>query len=67
MWILAVNTLNTSCEAISGVFDNNYLIFDNKIVLCCFLLNYMFLDDQKKSEGGLTETDITSVLFAMSW
>ena len=36
--ILVVDTLNTTCEAISSAFDNNYLIFDLKnrfVTFCC--------------------------------
>ena len=64
VWVLVVDTLNTSCEAISSLFDNNYLrcdliksFFDT---FCCV----MFLDHQK-TVGGLTKSDITFVLFEM--
>ena len=59
-----VDTLNTNCEVISSVFDNNYLRFDLMKSFCYFLLRYMFLDDQKTG-GGLTKSDITFVLFGI--
>ena len=62
--VLVVETLNTSCEAISSLFDNSYLRYDlikNRVFY--FLLHYMFLNHEK-TEGGLTKSDITFVLFA---
>ena len=66
MWVLVVDTLNTSCKAISSVFDNNYLRFDLIKSFFDFLLRYMFLND-KKTGGGLTKSDITFVLFGILW
>ena len=66
VWVLVVDTLNTNCEVISSVFDNNYLRFDLIKSFYYSLLRYMFLNDQKTGDG-LTKSDITFVLFGIFW
>jgi hypothetical protein len=53
VWVLVVDTLNTSCEAISRLFNNNYLRCDLKNRFCYFCCVTCFWTIKKQRVDSL--------------